>query len=89
MKALNTYSYHGQPRHTVWEVAIIITIAKKESGVDYIRLKRSKKKPPVIVPNKYSLTITSLSIYLFSYSSTLLGAVLSKLVLTDLQSVTY
>ena len=89
MKALNTYSYHGQPRHTVWEVAIIITIAKKESGVDYIRLKRSKKKPPVIVPNKYSLTITSLSIYLFSYSSTLLGAALSKLVLTDLRSVTY
>ena len=88
MRALNTYSYHGQPRHTVWEVAIIITIAKKESGVDYIRLKRSKKKP-VIVPNKYSLTITSLSIYLFSYSSTLLGAALPKLVLTDLQSVTY
>ena len=88
MRALNTYSCHGQPRHTVWEVAIIITIAKKEAGVDYIRLKRSEKKP-VIVPNKYSLTITSLSIYLFSYSSTLLAAALSKLVLTDLQSVTY
>lgn len=41
---------------------------QKRIRVGYIRLKRSKKEP-VIVPNKYCLTITSLSIYLFSYSS--------------------
>ena len=87
MRALNTYSYDGQPRHAVWEVAIIITIAKNPKSTIFDG--RGVKKIPVIVPNKYSLTITSLSIYLFSYSSTLLGAALSKLVLTDLQSVTY
>lgn len=60
MRALNTYSYHGQPRHTVWEVAIIIYYDRQKMiGVDYIQLKRGKKKKHVIVPNKYSLTITS------------------------------